>query len=193
MKQKNILKRIHYVSLIVFVGFMFYLNPIDQDQPMDKIGSAGIKDTSFIPHEKSAEKSLKQHRSPASVPTKRLRPQLAGREIIGPYHSGMELKFINSPNQKWKEIYTKRYINTIGTNLSKNLKVEHKKSLIKVHFDQGRYLEHIVVSNVDEKGNPFSFEALIDSETGTMVRSWNKTRYEFNRSPKIDTRGNAVR
>lgn len=67
-----------------------------------------------------------------------------------------------------------------------SFQIKHKRSVLKKENKSLRHFEHIVVRYKLPNGNPFSFEALIDSETGTMVQSWNKTRYERREPTSLD-------
>ena len=75
---------------------------------------------------------------------------------------------------KWLTNLEKNLVNI----LPNSLKLKRKRSLIKKENKSSRRLEHVIVRYQSPSGNPFTFEALIDSETGVMVQSWNKTRYE---------------
>ena len=46
-------------------------------------------------------------------------------------------------------------------------------------------MEHLVVSYQGQKG-PFSFEVMIDSQTGSVIHTWNKTHYELHKPYEID-------
>ena len=67
--------------------------------------------------------------------------------------------------------------------------VERKSS--KKYKKHGRVLdvEHIIVRLVSKEGLPSSFEAYIDSHTGRILQSWNKTRYELNKPLSFSTEG----
>lgn len=97
--------------------------------------------------------------------------QLIGQNIPPKY-------FSNNVNPKWEETYRKRFLHMAGPENIKGLKILPKRSIIKIENNIGTYLEHIVVSYTSKDGKPFSFEAMIDSETGFPVQTWNQTRYE---------------
>lgn len=84
----------------------------------------------------------------------------------------------NKRASDWKE----KFINSLkiqNENLGNNgISIKHKRSILKKENKSSRNLEHIVVRLKLPNGNPFSYEALIDSETGSMIQSWNRTRYE---------------
>ncbi|MBT4791145.1 MAG: hypothetical protein HON90_06205, partial [Halobacteriovoraceae bacterium] len=67
----------------------------------------------------------------------------------------------------------------------KNLKVELKRSFIKIKKRSRQSVEHILVSYTKPNGQPFSFEAHIDSNTGSTIQVWNQTHHEFKKSVKI--------
>jgi hypothetical protein len=141
--------------------------------------------------EKGAQKI---NRAIASIPATNLASKSKSssthpREIVGEKHAG-QLKIINQVNQSWQQLYQKR-LNQQGE-LSE-LSIELKKSLLKVKKGIGRNLEHVKVSFKRADGSPFSFEALVDSQTGSPIQTWNKTHYEFNQDLKLDPSGKIYR
>ena len=92
----------------------------------------------------------------------------------------------NKVSKDWKEKYTKQFQRMAAIKDLKDFNVELKRSIVKVSANTGTNFEHILVSYIKPNGQPFSFEALVNSETGTMVRTWNKTRYEFKKNYKIE-------
>lgn len=92
----------------------------------------------------------------------------------------------NKRASNWKEKFIKT-LKVDNQNLSGNtLKIKHKRSIVKKENKSSRNLEHIVVRLKLANGNPFSYEALVDSETGAMIQSWNKTRYEHREPTLLD-------
>lgn len=141
-------------------------------QPKIKRAPASIKP------EKAAKK-------PASVPIP------PSREVVGePIMNTATLKKSNKVSEDWKEKYTKNFLRMLPKDQAlKDFKIKVKKSLLKVKNNVGRNMEHIVVSYKKPNGYPFSFEALVDSETGAVIQTWNKTRYEFNDTVKLNPAG----
>lgn len=140
-------------------------------------------------------------RMPASVPSKAPIQKktvdvtkVLKREYRGDYKKNSPLKLINKVSDNWKDKFTKHFLGDIPQDKqAKNLEIKHQKSIVDVKQGIGRNLEHIIVSYTKPDGKPFSFEALVDSETGAMIQSWNQTRYEFKKPYKINMRGREFR
>ena len=91
--------------------------------------------------------------------------------------------FINEENPDWKEELSRKLLDTLDDN--PNLKVIKEKSLIKVLGKKAQYLEQAIVIIEYENGKENSFRALIDSETGKIIRSWDRTIHEnFGKRPE---------
>lgn len=185
---KKILKRSALIFILGFnILFFMIINP-HQHTP----GNTKLTEKS------STNKMISTDRSPAStlkntqmqkVPfgTNLVKRQdtkktalLNGREIIGPQKTPSQIVYSNSFNQKWKKTYENHFLRMVGKNKIKDFKIQTKRSIIKIQHNTGTLLEHIVVSYKKENGSPFSFEALINSETGMTVQTWNQTKYEKN-------------
>lgn len=55
-------------------------------------------------------------------------------------------------------------------------KSSYKAKIYKVSFDRG-------------KGNKSNFKALVDSKTGMILKTWNRTRYEFKQAVRLSGEG----
>jgi hypothetical protein len=87
-----------------------------------------------------------------------------------------ELQMVNSINPEWKDI--------MGNDLMRfqpadtKLMVKEEVPVIKVVDGIGRYLEQVTVTYLQKDGNRSSFKALVDSETGVVVETWDRTIQE---------------
>lgn len=126
-----------------------------------------------------------QDRSIASVPQAKKVKKIANRVVIGD-QKAEKISYSNSVSKDWKTNYAKHFNRMLYGQKVQDFKVKVKRSVVQVKNSIGRNLEHVIVSYKKPNGDPFAFEALIDSETGMMVQSWNKTRYEFKRPYKIE-------
>lgn len=140
---------------------------------------------------KSTKQKDQMKRSPASIKKvtaplyqkKNTNPIVDTREYIGKFKDISQLKFVNKISLDWEDRYKARFFNNIPEDQKiKNFKIEKKKSIVKVKNNSARNLEHIIVSFNKADGSPFAFEAMIDSDTGSMLHSWNKTHSE-NKNP----------
>lgn len=92
----------------------------------------------------------------------------------------------NKRSEQWKENFKKSFEQSKSQLGFNSFQIKHKRSILKKENKTSRNFEHIVVRYKLPNGNPFSFEALVDSETGTMTQSWNKTRYEKREPATLD-------
>ena len=154
---------------------------------------------SFIKQANQQTKKNKQYhnRKPASIkinPDQTQSSQPQQRKIIGNQkNSYQNLKFTNQVNQNGKALYTKNLTRMLKEDIAGDLKIQVKESIIKVKKQTARNLEHVIVSYTKKNGESFSYEALIDSETGTPIKSWNQTRYEFPKSVKLNPNGRLLK
>lgn len=87
-----------------------------------------------------------------------------------------ELQMINSVNPEWKDI--------MGNDLMRfqpadtKLMVKEEVPVIQITNGTGRFLEQVTVTYLQNNGNRSSFKALIDSETGSVVETWDRTIHE---------------
>ena len=142
---------------------------------------------------KTQKKEKTNFRKIASIPTKKpdlkIKDKPMKREIIGSRLNENQITMLNSVAKDWKDKYQKSFLRMTKNQQIKNLEVTLKRSIVKVENNIGKNLEHIIVSYTNQKGDPFSFEALVDSSTGQTVQSWNKTRYEFKTPLKLKGNG----
>lgn len=87
-----------------------------------------------------------------------------------------DLQMANSVNPEWKDI--------MGNDLMRfqpadtKLMVKEEVPVIKIVNGIGRYLEQVTVTYLQKDGNRSSFKALVDSETGSVVETWDRTIHE---------------
>lgn len=135
------------------------------------------------------------YRKIASIPPKNPSVKRASiktpedRTVIGNINNQDNLIVVNKVSKNWKEKYQQSFLRMVNSHEVKNFEVKLKKSILKVKENTAQNLEHVVVSYTNAHGDPFSFEALIDSATGQSVQTWNKTRYEHKHPPKLKARG----
>lgn len=94
----------------------------------------------------------------------------------------VELTMINSLSTDWKE--------TLGNDLirfhNEDTKVMIKEEfpVIRIQNGKGQYLEQVVITYLFANGNYSSYRALIDSESGFVLETWDKTIHENYRSKR---------
>lgn len=123
-----------------------------------------------------SSKIKKSNRSIAAIPS----PSLKNKIV---YLGLKKEDLVNFPlTNKASTDWEKKFVTNFKTNLEdflpSSFKIKHKRSIVKKENRSSRKLEHIIVRYQRTDGTPYTFEALVDSQTGSMVQSWNKTRYE---------------
>lgn len=84
-----------------------------------------------------------------------------------------ELTMTNNLNPAWKDI--------MGNDLMRfqpedtKLLVKEELPVIQIINGKGRFLEQVVISYLTKNGGRSSFKALVDSETGVIVETWDRT------------------
>ncbi len=84
-----------------------------------------------------------------------------------------ELAMLNEINPEWKDI--------MGSKLMKfqpedtKVLVKEELPVIQIIEGKGRFLEQVIITYVSTKGGRSSFKALVDSQTGTIIQTWDKT------------------
>ena len=84
-----------------------------------------------------------------------------------------ELAMTNNLNPAWKEI--------MGNDLMRfqpedtKLLVKEELPVIQIIDGKGRYLEQVIISYLTKDGGRSSFKALVDSDTGVIVETWDRT------------------
>jgi hypothetical protein len=111
------------------------------------------------------------------------------RVLIGNFHvknyedENIPLEMINKINPKWKSI--------LGTELLRfqnndtKVLIKEEFSLIQIQEDKGRYAEQVIITYVLKNGSVNSSRALIDSETGSIFETWDKTIHENPNNNKL--------
>ncbi len=127
---------------------------------------------------KNTRKKLKSRRSPASPSPF---PKRQGRILTG-HQSKLfadhrkKLEMINTPHPNWERL--------AGVNLLRHRSPESKiyvkavGSYIKVQNGKGQFVEKIIVTSLGKGGKESSFNAIVDSESGEILSTYNRTIHE---------------
>lgn len=151
------------------------------------------KDNSVIDSHKTTQEEFLAAKIPTPPPADKVQRTIAS---VNPYQGFMvrnnriitgdlnkkyedensDLQMANSVNPDWKEI--------MGNDLMRfqpadtKLMVKEEVPVIKIVNGIGRYLEQVTVTYLQKDGNRSSFKALVDSETGSVVETWDRTVHE---------------
>lgn len=130
----------------------------------------------------------------ASVPTsdRIIQPKKAlvniQRKVVGS-NPLAEYTVVNVVNKDWKKMAMKKLSFTWGNKATNSIQIEEVKPLIYVKHGIGKNVEHVKVSLTDKAGLKSVYEAYVDSSNGSIIQTWNKTRYEFNKKFYFNAEG----
>ncbi|MDO9181379.1 MAG: hypothetical protein Q7U04_03180 [Bacteriovorax sp.] len=105
-----------------------------------------------------------------------------GRVLIGDIQKknyqdeDVPLEMTNKISPNWKEILGAELLRFHDKDAKVMIKDEF--SIIRIQNGKGHYLEQIIVTYVLKDGANSSYRALVDSETGAVMETWDKTIYE---------------
>lgn len=111
------------------------------------------------------------------------------RVLIGNFHvknyedENIPLEMINKINPKWKNILGQELLRFQNNDTKVLIKEEF--SIIQIQEEKGRYAEQVIITYVLKNGSVNSARALIDSETGSIVETWDKTIHERPNNNKL--------
>lgn len=114
---------------------------------------------------------------------------LTGENLEKYKDESVELPMLNKINTDWKE--------ALGSELLQFQKddtkiiVKDEQHIIKIKDNQGLYLEKVIITYFLKNGDQNSFHALVDSETGSIVDTWDRTIHEklFKHSQRLEPTG----
>jgi hypothetical protein len=90
------------------------------------------------------------------------------------------LPMSNKINPQWKEIVGKELMRFQPVDTK--VMVKEEIPVIKIEEGRGLFLQQISVTYLQKGGFRNSFKALVDSETGSIVTTWDRTIFETKRS-----------
>lgn len=105
-----------------------------------------------------------------------------GRLLIGDISKGdfqdeqVDLDMVNKVNPDWKNI--------LGNDLLRfqeeetKVMIREELPVIKIQNGKGQYLEQVLITYVFKNGNYSSYHALVDSDTGFVTETWDRTIHE---------------
>lgn len=121
-----------------------------------------------------------QERRPAAVaPAKKY---YLGRELSGPFAQEFEknksrFSFKNTVVSDWQEQMAERLMRFQDEKTKMYLK--HEKSVIEVFQSSAKYMEQVLVTFSMDDGSQYSYRALVESDTGKILETWDRTKNEF--------------
>lgn len=125
-------------------------------------------------------KASTPERKPAKASPPAKGPKIEDRLLIGSgaktYSMGDRLDFINLPNPDWKDLLSEKALRFQKEDTK--LFVKRENSFIKIKGKTARYIEKVVLTYDLGEGNQNSFRAFVDSESGEILSTWDRTIHE---------------
>ena len=84
-----------------------------------------------------------------------------------------DLQMLNAVNPDWKDIMGNELMRFQPADTK--LMVKEEVPVIKIVDGKGLYLEQVTVTYLQKNGNRSSFKALVNSDTGDVVETWDRT------------------
>jgi hypothetical protein len=109
------------------------------------------------------------------------------RKVVGANSKNYNL--VNKISKDWKGLATKRLKFTWGHKAGRIIQIDTIKSIIYVKHGLGKNAEHVRITLTDENGKHSGYEAYINSESGSIIQTWNRTRYEINKQLSASSKG----
>lgn len=79
----------------------------------------------------------------------------------------------NTPSPDWEEELKEALLYQAGNSIT-NIKIKHLDSFIWAHDGVAMHVESVVVSFLNENNQQTSFKALIDAESGKILKNWDQ-------------------
>ncbi len=141
---------------------------------LKKLGASSIPKKN---KEKANGKDKKAKRNPANLAKKDPSSFLKGRKVIGEKNYDRDqLDFINKVNPSWKEKLSENLL--LHRERKAKLLILPEKSLIKIKNNKAQYLELVSISFLFKGDDRNSFHAFVDSETGAILETWNRSIHD---------------
>lgn len=99
-----------------------------------------------------------------------------------------DVKISNTFNSAWKDQFKLNLEKSFGEE-KVDINIKHIKSLVYVKYNSGLLAEKIKVNLKRSNGDTSSYMALVNSETGSIINTWDRTRYEFKKRLILDGKG----
>ncbi len=87
------------------------------------------------------------------------------------------VSYINKPSPEWeKRLETS--LKAQGGNSLKEIKIQKENSLVWMRDENPLLVESVVITLINQKDMESSFRALVDSQTGKVLESWDQTIFD---------------
>lgn len=87
------------------------------------------------------------------------------------------VSFINKPSPDWEKKLTQS-LKALAGNSLKELEIKKERSLVWTRDENALLVESVVVSMTNTQDVSSSFRALVDSQTGKVLETWDRTIFD---------------
>ncbi len=182
-----------FISVIVAVAITLYtkrvVTPMEQAQVSKwntyvkkaNQGMASYESTEEELIKAKLSKPSKQHRTPASIGSERFYSFRDNRVLQGD-EGALDPKYldpktplpmINKVSKNWRDEMGKDLMRFQNENTK--VMVHDEFSVIRIVDDQGQFLQQVAITYLLPTGERNSFRALIDSESGMILETWDRS------------------
>lgn len=197
MSNKNENKKIQIVLSITAIlsvtfSYQYFKNiQINELQTMAKTQKNKPKTPKQIDQvvvSKQDDEAKRPSRGIASVPTPSVLRKYQNRKVVGQLRKDKDVIIGNEISKDWKEKAYKR-LNDMITDETK-LEIRTVKPVVFIQHGMGKYAEHVKVVLQRKNGLRSAYDAYIDSQSGAIIRTWNRTKFEIKPTVYVQSHGN---
>lgn len=130
---------------------------------------------------RNPESTMKSHTKDSGAKTQSA-PNDSQRLVIDKNHRPIKrlpasVSYVNTPSLDWeKRLETSLKVQ--GGSELKEIKIKKEKSLVWMRDENPLMVESVVVTLTNQQDVASSFRALVDSQTGKVLESWDRTVFE---------------
>jgi hypothetical protein len=88
-----------------------------------------------------------------------------------------DLIFVNQYNPNWPKEMAKHHFDFLPSNYQYEIKELNSITLVSKKY-KARMAEEVLVTMTDDQGISASYRAIVDSQTGLIIKSWGATNFE---------------
>lgn len=133
-----------------------------------------------IAHDKNASDQMRSQKRSMNYQYRENRILIGDVQKNNYQDESVELEMINRPSADWKDVLGQDLIRFQYENTKVMIKEEF--SVIKIQSGKGLYAEQVIITYFSKNGNTSSYRALVDSESGQIIETWDKTIHDHVRT-----------
>ncbi len=103
--------------------------------------------------------------------------QIIDQKRVSVSRTPASVSFINTPSPAW-ENKLKNSLQEQAGGLIKEIQIKKERSLVWQRDDNSLFVESVVITVKNEMDVKSSFRALVDSQTGKVLESWDRTIFD---------------